>query len=171
MSQPGKQDSRSKNKQNYIFVLKGHHRSQRPGPESALPVLYLANLPSFMLNKPHQTTQNNLQTQEPAQSTPTTDFQHGSQHDSFCLILDIPAEILAGVTSHLDPPSLQSLGLVNKRLSDHIKDDGTWHRAFVQQILGIDFQSELHDSHKRLLLRREAKTWKQEFITRFNLCK
>ncbi|KAF9444388.1 WD40 repeat-like protein [Macrolepiota fuliginosa MF-IS2] len=124
-----------------------------------------------MPGRPHKVTQKDSQDQElTAQSTPTTETQHGNQHQPLCL-LDIPAEILAGITSYLDPPSLQNLGLVNKSLSDHVNDDGTWHRAFVQQFLGIDFQSELYDCQKRLLLRREAKSWKQEFITRFHLCR
>ncbi|KAF5353195.1 hypothetical protein D9756_007879 [Leucocoprinus leucothites] len=126
-----------------------------------------------MLSRPNEVTQNPTEVQETvALSTPSTETQHGTQHDDqLRLLLDIPTEVLAGVTSYLDPPSLQNLGLVNKCLHEHVKDDGTWHRAFVQQFLGIDFQSELHDCHKRLLLRREAKTWRQEFITRFHLCK
>lgn len=124
-----------------------------------------------MLNRPIEVTQKDYQNQQLAESTPNTETQYGHQHSPLRLLLDIPAELLTGVTSHLDPPSLQNLSLVNKRLHDHVKDDGTWHRAFAQQLLGIGFQSDLHDCHKRLLLRREAKTWRQEFITRFHLLK
>ncbi|KXN90416.1 F-box/WD repeat-containing protein pof10 [Leucoagaricus sp. SymC.cos] len=123
-----------------------------------------------MLSRPNEAPQKVTQPQEAVESTPSTETQYGTQHDQL-RILDIPAEILAGITSHLDPPTLQNLSLVNKRFHEHIKDDSIWHRAFVQQFLGISFQGELHDCHKRLLLRREAKTWRQEFITRFNLCR
>ncbi|KAF7759621.1 hypothetical protein Agabi119p4_11316 [Agaricus bisporus var. burnettii] len=124
-----------------------------------------------MLNRPTQISQKDFHHPQFVESTLISDIQHGPQRDVLRLILDIPAEVLTGVTSHLDPPSLLSLSVVNKRLYDHVNDDGTWHRAFAQQLLGIGFQNDLHDCHKRLLLRREAKTWKQEFIARFHLLK
>jgi len=102
-----------------------------------------------------------------AQSNLSTKPQYGIQHD----LLTIPQEVLSRITSYLDPLSLQTLFFVNKHFYEHVKDDGTWYHAFVQQFLGLDFENELYESHRRLLLRREAKTWRQEFITRFNLCK
>jgi len=121
-----------------------------------------------MLNSSDQVTRKATVFQESAaQSIPSTRLQYGTQYE----LLTIPEEVLAQITSHLDPPSLQTLALVNKHLYEHVKDDGTWHRALVQQFLGIDLESELNDSHRRLLLRREARTWRREFIARFNLCK
>jgi len=126
---------------------------------------YTYYLSSFMLSSPSKVSQK-ISEKPVAQSNPSTKSQYG-KHD----LLTIPQEVLSRITSYLDPPSLQTLSLINKHFYGHVKDDNTWYHAFVQQFLGIDFENELYESHRRLLLRREAKTWRQEFITRFNLCK
>ncbi|KAJ7723532.1 hypothetical protein B0H16DRAFT_1598368 [Mycena metata] len=93
----------------------------------------------------------------------STHIQHG------LLLLHIPPESLTHVTSHLDPQSLLNLGQVNARLSDHIKDDHTWHRAFVYQLLRISPETDL-DNAKSLLLRRSyLGSWRQEFIVYYSL--
>jgi len=127
---------------------------------------YTYYLSSFMLSSPSKVFQK-ISEKPVAQSNPGTKSQYGTQHD----LLTIPQEVLSRITSYLDPFSLQTISLVNKHFYEHVKDDNTWYHAFVQQFLGIDFENELYESHRRLLLRREAKTWRQEFITRFNLCK
>jgi len=119
-----------------------------------------------MLSSPNKVSQKTSE-KLVAQSNSSTELQYGTQHD----LITIPEEVLSRITSYLDPSSLRTLLLVNKHLYEHVKDDGTWYHAFVQQFLGIDFENELYESHRRLLLRREAQTWRQEFMIRFNLCK
>ncbi|KAI0045180.1 hypothetical protein FA95DRAFT_1495865 [Auriscalpium vulgare] len=85
--------------------------------------------------------------------------QHG-------FLLALPSESLTHITSFLDPKSLLTLGRTNKRLYEHIKDDNTWHRAFVCQILGIGPEAELHGL-RSLTLRRTESSWREEFSTRY----
>ncbi|KAF7376465.1 hypothetical protein MSAN_00062100 [Mycena sanguinolenta] len=86
-------------------------------------------------------------------------------------LLLLPDETLTHITSNLDPKTLLSLAQVNSRLSDHIRDDHTWHRAFVYQLLGISPETDLHDAQRRDLLLRRAHlgSWRQEFIRYFAL--
>lgn len=118
----------------------------------------------------------NRQTQSPPKESYTlksTKFnqnhinQHGAPDSR--ILLNVPSEILTGVTSYLDPPSLLSLARVHGRLNEHIKNDNTWHRAFVCQFLGIGPESEIHDNVKSLMLKRSESTWRNEFILRYNL--
>ncbi|KAG6850382.1 hypothetical protein H0H93_013937 [Arthromyces matolae] len=85
------------------------------------------------------------------------------------ILLDVPSETLTGITSYLDPPSLLSLARVHSRLAAHVKNDNTWHRAFVCQFLGISPESDIHDDVKSLMLRRSETTWRNEFINRYRL--
>ncbi|KAG6868475.1 hypothetical protein C0993_002240 [Termitomyces sp. T159_Od127] len=85
------------------------------------------------------------------------------------ILLGVPSETLTGITAYLDPPSLFSLAKVHSRLASHVKNDNTWHRAFVCQFLGISPESEIHDDVKGLMLRRSESTWRNEFIVRYRL--
>ncbi|KAK7005832.1 WD40-repeat-containing domain protein [Favolaschia claudopus] len=116
-----------------------------------------------MRNRPTQVNQNQSSSNKATQ--PNSTSQHG------LLLLHIPPESLTHITCNLDPKSLLALGTVNARLSNHIKDDHTWHRAFVYQLLGIGPETDLHDASRwDLLLRRShLGSWKQEFICYYAL--
>lgn len=122
--------------------------------------------PSFMLNRPSELPQTDAQTQTFAKDTPKSKSQHGLH--GYPILLNVPVETLTGITSYLNPPSLFSLAQVNRYLNEHVKDDNTWRRAFVQQILGIGPESNL-DDEKTLLLRRSERSWRHEFIARYVL--
>ncbi|RDB17701.1 F-box/WD repeat-containing protein pof10 [Hypsizygus marmoreus] len=94
-------------------------------------------------------------------------YQHGKP--DYRILLGVPSETLTGITSYLDPPSLLSLARVHGRLNEHVKNDNTWHRAFVCQFFGIAPESEINDSTKSLMLRRSETTWKNEFMLRYRL--
>jgi WD40 repeat protein len=83
-------------------------------------------------------------------------------------LLDIPAESLTHITSFLSPPSLLALSRTNRRLNEHINDDNTWYRAFINQFIGIGPENDL-ENEKILLLRKSERTWRKEFIMRHNL--
>ncbi|TFK47122.1 hypothetical protein OE88DRAFT_1666411 [Heliocybe sulcata] len=89
-------------------------------------------------------------------------------HKSFSILLEVPSETLTHVTSFLDPNSLFALAGTNKRLYDHVKDDNTWHRAFLCQFLGIGPENDPHDGNS-LMLRRAETSWRREFVSRYNL--
>ncbi|KAJ7693329.1 hypothetical protein B0H17DRAFT_1059760 [Mycena rosella] len=108
-----------------------------------------------------QITQNTFLSNKSTESSST--LQHG------LLLLHIPPESLTHITSYLDPRSLLALAQVNCRLSDHIRDDHTWHRALVYQLLGISPQSDLHNAKSLLLRRSHLGSWRQEFILYFSL--
>lgn len=114
-----------------------------------------------MLIKKTQLTQNCLSSNKSTDSSPNS--QHG------LLLLHIPPESLTHITSNLDPRSLLAVAQVNSRLADHIKDDHTWHRAFVQQLLGIGPETDLHNAKCLLLRRSHQGSWRQEFILHFSL--
>ncbi|KAK7000703.1 WD40-repeat-containing domain protein [Favolaschia claudopus] len=116
-----------------------------------------------MLNRLTQVNQNQSSSNKATQPNPIS--QHG------LLLLHIPPESLTHITCNLDPKSLLALGKVNARLSNHIKDDHTWHRAFLYQLLGIGPETDLHDANKwDLLLRRShLGSWRQEFICYYAL--
>lgn len=102
----------------------------------------------------------------------TTIYSYQATHHGFLqdasLLLGIPVESLIHITSFLSPPSLLALSRTNRRLYEHVKDDNTWYRAFINQFLYIgpenDFKYE-----KILLLRKSESTWRKEFIMRHNL--
>lgn len=122
-----------------------------------------------MLNSLTQAISKDL---EPFNSTTSIHYsnnQHGIQSNSIRILLDVPSETLTGVTSYLDPPSLLSLGTVNRHLHKHVGNDNTWHRAFVCQFLGIGPESDVHDNIKSLMLRRYEDSWRSELIVRYNL--
>ncbi|KAG1853158.1 WD40-repeat-containing domain protein [Suillus subalutaceus] len=83
-------------------------------------------------------------------------------------LLDIPAESLTHITSFLSPPSLLALSRTNRRFNEHINDDNTWYRAFINHFLGIGPENDL-DNERILLLRKSECTWRKEFIMRHNL--
>ncbi|KAG1773386.1 hypothetical protein EV702DRAFT_577364 [Suillus placidus] len=83
-------------------------------------------------------------------------------------LLDIPAESLTHITSFLSPPSLLALSRTNRRFNEHINDDNTWYRAFINQFLGIGPENDL-ENERILLLRKSERTWRKEFIMRHNL--
>jgi len=83
-------------------------------------------------------------------------------------LLSLPFESLTHITSFLDPLSLLALGKVNKQLYRHIKDDNTWHRAFLCQFLGIMPESDLQDV-RCLTFRHSAATWKRDYISSYGL--
>ncbi|KAJ7346980.1 hypothetical protein DFH08DRAFT_869978 [Mycena albidolilacea] len=116
-----------------------------------------------MLNRKTQVNQNQFSPNKSPESA--SNIQHG------LLLLHIPRESLTHITSNLDPRSLLAVAQVNSHLSEHIKDDHTWYRAFVYQLLGIGPETDLHDAKRRdLLLRRfHPGSWRQEFILHFTL--
>lgn len=115
-----------------------------------------------MLNRQPQAISKNLSQKKQSQSNQNSTNQHGP------FLLDIPSESLTHITSSLNPPSLLALSKVNSILYHHVKDDNTWHRAFVYQFLGIGPEHDLNDD-KSLLLRPAERSWRTEFISRYNL--
>ncbi|KAJ7217706.1 WD40-repeat-containing domain protein [Mycena pura] len=115
-----------------------------------------------MLTRKTQLTQNKVLSNNKS-SDSTSHSQHG------LLLLHIPLESLTHITSNLDPKSLLALAQVNLRLSDHIRDDHTWHRAFVCQYLGMGPETDLHDAKFLLLRRSHVGSWRQEFILYYSL--
>ncbi|KAF9007023.1 hypothetical protein BDQ17DRAFT_1351263 [Cyathus striatus] len=92
----------------------------------------------------------------------------GAQEGQYSLLLEQPTEVLTGITAHLTPPALLALGQVCRTLSNHVKDDNTWHRAFVCQFLGIGFEVELRaDDPRALMMRREFRSWREECVARY----
>ncbi|KAF8957657.1 WD40-repeat-containing domain protein, partial [Flammula alnicola] len=124
--------------------------------------------PSFMLNRPTELSQTDAQPSNLTTVNPKSKSQHGIQPLRCPILLDVPVETLTGITSYLDPPSLFALATVNKYLGQHVGDDNTWRRAFVQQFLGIGPESDL-DDEKTLLLRRSERSWRNEFISHYTL--
>ncbi|KNZ77303.1 F-box/WD repeat-containing protein pof10 [Termitomyces sp. J132] len=103
---------------------------------------------------------------------PTKFNQNQASHHGLSdsrILLGVPSETLTGITAYLNPPSLLSLAKVHSRLALHVKNDNTWHRAFVCQFLGISPESEIHDDVKSLMLRRSESSWRIEFIVRYKL--
>ncbi|KDQ52368.1 hypothetical protein JAAARDRAFT_40252 [Jaapia argillacea MUCL 33604] len=90
--------------------------------------------------------------------------------EGFSILLELPSESLTHITSFLDPLSLIQLSKSNQYLHEHVKDDNTWHRAFLAQFLNVGPESELkRESGRGIMLRRTESTWKKEFIVRYNL--
>src|SRR5207245_10601389 len=89
----------------------------------------------------------------------TSQLQDGERQPS-SILLDIPVESLTHVTSYLAPPSLLALSRTCSALYEHVKDDNTWYRAFLTQVVGITPESRL-DGTKIPPLRRIRKTWKE----------
>ena len=112
-----------------------------------------------------QNSQKDIESQI-AHSTSRNSTQYGSL-PLHCFLLDLPAESLTHITSYLDPQALLSFGRTNRKFLEHIKDDNTWHRAFVCQFLGVAPEADLADENI-LVLRRSEPSWKREFVLRYN---
>jgi hypothetical protein len=117
---------------------------------------------SYQLNSSQSNTSRSQHgfSDQPSDSAPTP------------ILLAFPSESLTHITSFLDPPSLLALSRVSRELYEHIKNDTVWYRAFLCQFLDIGPESDLHDDNvksKSLVMRRHETTWRNEFITRFNL--
>ena len=123
-----------------------------------------------MLHKTTVLSWTNAQSQNITKVTRNQKLEDGVHHIRRPTLLDVPIETLTGITSYLNPPSLLALSRVNKYLSEHVKNDSTWYRAFLYQFLEIGPESDL-DSEKALLLRRAKRSWCSEFITRYRLRK
>ncbi|THU88585.1 hypothetical protein K435DRAFT_307343 [Dendrothele bispora CBS 962.96] len=113
-----------------------------------------------MLNRPSQKPHKDLESQKSSLEPP----YRKSQQDGF----PVPIENLTHITAYLDPPSLFALSLVNKLFYEHIRDDHTWHRAFLLNFLGISPEGDI-DNEKSLFLRRFESTWRKEYVFRHNL--
>lgn len=120
------------------------------------------------------------------QKEPTSDIylpsnhyvlQDGSSHSDDALasglrlLLDVPGESLLHITSYLEPPALLALGRVCKILSQHVKLDSTWLRAFSTQCLAISPESDLELIEKKALMLRKShlQSWRDLFIARYKL--
>lgn len=126
-----------------------------------------------MHHSPNQYSSENFD-QNTTSSSPKNIKQHGirSQQqdpDSAPRLLTFPRESLTNITSWLDPPSLLAFGRVNRELYSHVKDDNIWHRAFLCQFLGVGPESDLNVKPLSLMLRRHENSWRNEFISRYNL--
>ncbi|KAJ7293825.1 hypothetical protein C8J57DRAFT_1270108 [Mycena rebaudengoi] len=125
-----------------------------------------------MLSNQQPLTQNHFLSNKSVDSTPKP--QHGLHIPDESLskpqhgLLHIPAESLSYITSNLDPRSLLSLAQVSTLFSDHVKDEHTWHRAFLHQLLGVGPETELHGAKLLLLRRAHLGSWRQEFILHFS---
>ncbi|KAF9463406.1 WD40-repeat-containing domain protein [Collybia nuda] len=122
-----------------------------------------------MPSRQTQATHKDIEPLKPSKSNRGFSQQHGPHANRVSLLLDVPSETLTGITSYLEPPSLLSVGRVNNSLHEHIKNDNTWHRAFVCQFLGIGPECEINDNVKCLMLRRSENSWRNEFCTRYRL--
>lgn len=94
--------------------------------------------------------------------------QYGKQQQPISILLDIPVESLTHVTSYLAPPSLFALSRTCTRLYEHVKDDITWYRAFLTQVVGVGPEGHLKNG-KVILLKRLEQTWREEFLLRYRL--
>jgi hypothetical protein len=130
-----------------------------------------------MLNRSTQYPQKDRHSNKSAQSTHFNE-QYGincnisHQKGRHQHLLGIPTESLGHITSFLDPPCLLVLARVCKLLYAHVKDDNTWHRAFLRHFFGVSPERDLYDSKVQAwtrLLRRLSSTWRVEFISRYNL--
>jgi hypothetical protein len=125
-----------------------------------------------MLYRNSQSYSSDSYHQKSSQSTSHQDQKHGVLHQHLHLVSVLPSESITHITSFLDPSSLFALSRVNKELYEHVKNDNTWHRAFLCQFLGIGPETDLNDSNvkaRSLMLRRMETTWRQEFLARFHL--
>lgn len=113
---------------------------------------------SFIPTRNQQSTRNHTQ-----HGTPSS-----ALHVPRISLLQLPSESLTHITSFLDPATLLALGRANKQLYEHVKDDNTWHRAFLWEFLAIRPETDLTDVNCITLRKAEA-TWKREFVSRYNL--
>lgn len=120
-----------------------------------------------MLNKQTQSTPKEYHSLKSTKFNQNRTHHYGSPDSR--ILLEVPSETLTGITSYLDPPSLLSLARVHARLNEHVKNDNTWHRAFVCQFLGIGPESEIHDNVRSFMLKCSESTWKGEFMLRYKL--
>jgi len=121
-----------------------------------------------MLNSPSKLSQTDSQSQTSTKVSPKSKRQHGIPAIRVPILVAVPVETLTGITSYLNPPALLALATVNRYLSEHVKDDNTWRRAFVQQFLGIGPECDL-GVERTLLLRRTERSWRNEFIMHYTL--
>lgn len=161
------------------IFLRNHHC--RPPPSSATtPSLNLA--PHFMPSRPTNNHQNKDQHRKRSSQPRKTSNQYGisGRHHTLSAVqaenagghslLGIPNESLTHITSFLDPSSLFSLALTNRRLHGHVTDDNTWHRAYAYQFLGILPEDDLrHQQARVLMLRRVEGSWRREFLLRWDM--
>ncbi|KAF8882807.1 hypothetical protein BD779DRAFT_1444511 [Infundibulicybe gibba] len=100
--------------------------------------------------------------------------QNHLPHDGFgssniCYLSFIPAEVLTGITSHLNPPDLFTLSQTSNAIYQHVKDDNTWRSAFLCQLVGIRPESDAQSDENVLLVRRLESSWRAEFIQHYHL--
>jgi hypothetical protein len=124
---------------------------------------------SYMPNRQTPATSKDLEPLKLSKSNQNLKDQHGLQNSRISLLLNVPSETLTGITCYLDPPSLLSVARVSSLLHEHIRNDNTWHRAFVCQFLGIGPESDIHGNVKSLMLRRSESSWRNEFSVRYRL--
>lgn len=146
-----------------------HHRGHARCPRSD--ALAQPASPNFMHKEPTQSPQRKHRTRSTQPLTLNNLDQYGylhSQPQAFSVLLALPSESLTHVTSFLDPHSLLALAQVNKHLHEHVKDENTWHRAFVFQFLGVGAEGDTNGTES-LMVRRMESTWRKEYIIRWNL--
>lgn len=149
------------------FDLDHHHRGHTLARD---PTLHLISPLHFMHKEPTQASQNQRHTKSAFISNSHIPTQHGllSPAPAFSVLLALPSESLTHATSFLDPHSLLALSQVNKHLHNHVKDENTWHRAFVFQFLGIEPEGNVNGLES-IMLRRTEGTWRKEYILRWSL--
>jgi hypothetical protein len=79
-----------------------------------------------------------------------------------------PYETLCHITSYLDPGSLLQLSDVDKYFKEYTSHDVVWKLALFANVLDIRPEYETK-STRAFLLRRIEKTWKQEYIKRYEI--
>ncbi|KAI5991266.1 hypothetical protein EDD15DRAFT_1124915 [Pisolithus albus] len=119
--------------------------------------------PIHLSQKDQNSTRTYLHSQSHSQA-----LQHGEyrEHKDYSILLELPVESLTHVTSYLAPPYLVALGRTCRRLHDHVKDDNTWYRAFLTQVVGIHPECSLSEGNA-FLLRMIERTWREEFVSRY----
>lgn len=123
-------------------------------------------MPKRPIHLSRKEDQNSARTYLHSHSHPQA-LQHGEyrKHKDYSILLELPVESLTHVTSYLAPPYLVALGRTCRRLRDHVKDDNTWYRAFLTQVVGIHPECSLSEGNA-FLLRMVERTWREEFVSR-----
>lgn len=121
-------------------------------------------LPRCMQISPSQTSNKKSSKKQSRASQPNFPAQ-----DGFNLLLSpqLPADALSWITSYLYPQHLFSLSRVSKHLAAHVALDSTWRIAFWRCFFDLDPETSI-DVLCQVLLRRSERTWRTEFIKRFN---
>ncbi|TFY66774.1 hypothetical protein EVG20_g4314 [Dentipellis fragilis] len=141
---------------------------RQPPRWSAVAILYRLLPPVFMHHRSPEIHPKDSFIRTKATLHQNHSTRHGTNDLPSPRLVALPAESLTHITSYLDPISLISLGRASKHFYSHVKDDNTWHRAFVCQFLSIGPENTLQDI-KSLTLRKTEGTWKREFVLRYNL--